>query len=121
MTSDPGSHLPALRSEIRGLRSELSDLRHQVGRVADLNDRMRRMDETVRDLARKHAATQEALSSFKEMYERDRIVAKAYSELEVAERQRQAKFGRYEDARNMAESIMTWWPAASSIRPSCWT
>ena len=106
MTSDPGSHLPALRSEIRGLRSELSDRRHQVGRVADLNDRMRRMDETVRDLARKQAATQEALSSFKEMYERDRIVAKAYSELEVAERQRQAKFGRYEDARNMAESII---------------
>lgn len=106
MTSDPGSHLPALRSEIKGLRSELSDLRHQVGRVSELNDRMRRMDDTVRDLARKQAATQDALSSLKEMYERDRIVATAYSELEVAERQRQAKFGRYEDARNMAESII---------------
>lgn len=106
MTSDPASHLPALRSEIKGLRSELSDLRHQVGRVAELNDRVRRMDDTVRDLARKQAATQDALSSLKEMYERDRIVATAYSELEVAERQRQAKFGRYEDARNMAESII---------------
>jgi hypothetical protein len=106
MTSDPGSHLPALRSEIKGLRSELSDLRHQVGRVSELGDRMRRMDDAVRDLARKQAATQDALSSLKEMYERDRIVATAYSELEVVERQRQAKFGRYEDARNLAESII---------------
>jgi hypothetical protein len=106
MTSDPASHLPALRSEIRGLRSELSDLRHQVGRVSELNDRMRRMDDAVRDLAREQAATQDALRSLKEMYERDRIVATAYSELEVAERQRQAKFGRYEDARNLAESII---------------
>jgi hypothetical protein len=106
MTSDPASHLPALRSEIKGLRSELSDLRHQVGRVSELNDRMRRMDDAVRDLTRKQAATQDALSSLKEMYERDRIVANAYHELEVAERQRQAKFGRYEDARNMAESII---------------
>jgi hypothetical protein len=106
MTSDPASHLPALRSEIRGLRSDLSDLRHQVGRVADLSDRMRRMDDTVRELARKQAAMQDALNSLKEMYERDRIVTKAFAELEVAERQRQAKFGRYEDARNMAESII---------------
>jgi hypothetical protein len=96
MTSDPSSHL---RSEISGLRSDISALRHQVGQFSGLDDR-------VRELARKQAATQKALNNLREMYERDRLVATAYSELEVAERQRQAKFGRYEDARIMAESII---------------
>jgi len=104
MTSDP--HLPALRSEISSLRSDISDLRRQVGHVSDLNDRMRRMDDTVHDLASKQAKTQKELTSLREMYERDRIVAAAHREFEVAERQRQAKFGRFEDARNMAESII---------------
>ena len=58
------------------------------------------------DLARKQAATQDSLNSLREMYERDRIVATAYNELAVAERQWQAKFGRYEEARNMAASII---------------
>ena len=40
------------------------------------------------------------------MYERDRIVTTAYSELAVAERQWQARFGRYEETRNMAASII---------------
>jgi hypothetical protein len=99
MTSDPSSHIPALRSDIRGLRSDISDLRHQVGQISGLDDR-------VRELARKQAATQKSLNDLREMYERDRIVAAAHREYEVAERQRQAKFGRYEDARNMAESII---------------
>ncbi len=96
MTSDPSSHL---RSEISGLRSDISALRHQVGQFSGLDDR-------VRELARKQAATQKSLSALREMYERDRIVTAAHREYEVAERQRQAKFGRYEDARNMAESII---------------
>jgi len=94
MTSDPSLH-----SEISGLRSDISALRHQVGQFSGLDDR-------VRELARKQAATQKALNDLREMYERDRIVAHAHREYEVAERQRQAKFGRYEDARNMAESII---------------
>jgi hypothetical protein len=96
MTSDPSAHL---RSEISGLRSDISALRHQVGQFSGLDDR-------VRELARKQAATQKALNDLREMIERDRRVRDAYSELTVAERQRQAKFGRYEDARIMAESII---------------
>jgi hypothetical protein len=103
MTGDPSS-------EISGLRSEVSDLRRQVSRVSGLSDRLSRIEETVPraldDLARKQAATQDSLNSLREMYERDRIVTRAFNDLAVAERQWQAKFGRYEDARDMAASII---------------
>lgn len=110
MTGDPSSEILGLRSEIRSVKSEISDLRHQASGVSGLSDRLRRIEETVPpaldDLARKQKAMQDSLNSLREMYERDRIVTTAYHELEVAERQWQAKFGLYEEARNMAASII---------------
>ena len=104
MTSDPSSEISGLRSEIRSVKSEVS------GEVSELSDRLRRIEQTVPsaldDLARKQKATQDSLNSLREMYERDRIVTTAYNELAVAERQWQVKFGRYEEARNMAASII---------------
>jgi hypothetical protein len=110
MNSDPSSEIAGLRSDIRSVRSDVSTLRSQVGRVSGLSDRLRRLEETVPsaldDLARKQEATQNTLNSLSEMYKRDRIVGTAYNELAVAERQWRAKFGRYEEARNMAASII---------------
>lgn len=110
MTGDPSSEISGLHSEIRSVRSEVSDLQHQVGRVSGLSDRLRRIEETVPpaldDLTRRQKATQDSLNSLRDMYERDRIVTTAYNELAVAERQWQARFGRYEEARNMAASII---------------
>jgi hypothetical protein len=110
LTGDPSSQISGLHSEIRSVRSEISSLRNQVGKVSGLSDRLRRIEETVPsaldDLARKQKATQDSLNSLREMYERDRVVQTAYHEYQVAERQWQAKFGRYEDARNMAAGII---------------
>lgn len=110
MIGDPSSEVPGLRSEIRSVQSDVSDLKRQVTSVSGVNDRLRRIEETVPaaldDLARKQKATQDSLNSLREMYVQDRIVTTAYNELAVAERQWQAKFGRYEDSRNMAASII---------------
>jgi hypothetical protein len=106
MTTDPSSELAGLRSEIRSVESEVSTLRGQVGDVSGLSDRLRRIEGTVDGLARKQEATQDSLNSLREMYERDRIVTTAYNKLAVAERQWQARFGRYEETRNMAASII---------------
>jgi hypothetical protein len=110
MTDDPSAEISSLRSQLSGVRSEISGLQHQAGRVSELSDRLRQIEETVpaalNDLRRKQKATQDSLDSFREMYERDRIVTTAYNELAIAERQWQAKFGRYEEARNMAASIV---------------
>ena len=113
MTGDSSAEVSALRSELRSVRSEISDLKHQVGRVSGLNDRLRRVEQTVEtvpaalhDLARKEEATRDSIDELRTMYERDRVVSTAYSELEVAEQEWQAKFGRYEEARNLAASII---------------
>jgi hypothetical protein len=110
MTIDPSSEISGLRSEITSVKSEVSTLKHQVGTASGLSDRLRRIEETVppalEDLARKQKETRDSLNSLREMYERDRIVMTAYNELAVAERQWQARFGRYEEARNMAASII---------------
>ncbi|MBV9449815.1 MAG: hypothetical protein JO345_28380 [Streptosporangiaceae bacterium] len=110
MTSDSSWETSGFGPEIRSVRSEIANLQQQVSSVSRLSDRLRRIEETVPraldDLARKQQATQDSLDSLREMYERDRIVTAAYHELAVAERQWQAKFGRYEEARNMAASII---------------
>jgi hypothetical protein len=110
MSGDPSSEISSLRSEIRSVRSEISGLRRQVSNVSGVSDRLRRIEETVPaaldDLARQQKATRDTLNSLRELYERDRIVADAYNKLAVAERQWQAKFGRYEEARDMAASII---------------
>jgi hypothetical protein len=113
MTGDPASEVSSLRSELRGVRSEISDLKHQVGRVSGLHDRLRSVEQTVEsipsalhDLARRQKALQDSLNNLVQMYERDRVVQAAHNELTVAEREWQARFGRYEDARNMAASII---------------
>lgn len=110
MTGDSPWEISGIDSEIRSVKSEIADLQHQVSSVSGLSDRLRRIEETVPraldDLARKQETTQESLNSLREMYERDSIVTTAYNELAVAERQWQAKFGRYEEARNMAASII---------------
>jgi len=110
MTSDPSLDISRLLSEMRSIRSEISDLNRQIGRVTQLNDRLRRIEETMGpaldDIARKQKATRDSLNSLRELYERDRVVQHAHNELTVAERQRQAKFGRYEEARDMAASII---------------
>jgi hypothetical protein len=100
-------------AEISRLRSEVADLRHQVGKVSGLGDRLRSVERTVEsipsalhDLTRRQTALQDTLNNLVQMYERDRIVQGAHNELTVAEREWQAKFGRYEDARNMAASII---------------
>ncbi len=110
MTSDHSSEISGLRSDLQRVRSDVSDLKQHAGKVSDLRDRIRRIEETVPaaldDLKRKQAATQESLSALREMYERDRIVARAYAELEVAHREWQQKFSRYEEARDMAAAII---------------
>jgi hypothetical protein len=111
MSNDPD--VSRLRSEVSGVKSELSQLKHQVEKVSRFGDRLRSVEEAVQTvqpaldrLERRQQATQDSLNSLREMYERDRIVETAYNELAVVERQWEAKFGRYEDARNMAESII---------------
>ena len=113
MSGDPAAEVSSLRSELRGVRSEISDLRHQVGRVSGLHDRLRTVEQTVEsipsalhDLTRRQKALQDSLDNLVQMYERDRIVQAAHNELTVAEREWQARFGRYEEARNMAASII---------------
>jgi hypothetical protein len=110
MTSDHSPEIAGLRSDLQGVKREMADLKRSIGRVSGFNDRLRRIEETVPaaldDLKRKQAATQESLKSLLEMYERDRVVANAHAELAVAERQWQAKFSRYEEARDMAASII---------------
>jgi hypothetical protein len=103
MTSDDSA-------EVSRLRSELASLRHQLERVSGLNDRVRSIEQTVEPaldrLERKHQATQDSLNELRQMYERDRIMTEAFQELTVVERQWEAKFGRYQEARNMAASIV---------------
>jgi hypothetical protein len=106
MTGDSSSDISGLRSELRSVRSEVSALRHQVGTVSGVNDRLRDLARQHDDLARKQKVTQDSVDSLREMYERDRIVGTAYNELAVAERQWQARYGRYEEARSMAASII---------------
>ncbi|HEX6524334.1 MAG TPA: hypothetical protein VF070_30680 [Streptosporangiaceae bacterium] len=110
MTGEPTWETSDLHSDIKSVKTEISNLKHQVSSVSGLSDRLRRLEQTVPpaldDLARKQQATQDSLNSLREMYERDRIVTAAYNELAVAERQWQAKFGRYEEARNMAASVI---------------
>lgn len=110
MTGDPSAEISGLRSEISSVRSEISNLRHQASRVSELSDRLRQIEQTVppalNDLKRQQKATQASLDSLREMYERDRIVTTAYHEHDIAERQWKAKFGRYDEARNMAASII---------------
>jgi hypothetical protein len=110
MTSDHSPEIASLRSDLQKVRSEVADLKQHAGKVSDLRDRVREIEETVPgaldDLKRKQAATQESLDTLREMYARDRIVAKAYAELEVAHREWQQKFGRYDEARDMAGAII---------------
>jgi len=100
-------------AEISRLRSEVADLRHQVGRVSGFGERLRLVEQDVKgippaleDQARQLRKLQSTVDSLVQMYERDRIVQAAHNELTVAEREWQAKFGRYEEARNMAASII---------------
>ena len=111
--SDSSAEAARLRSELSSVRSEVASLRHQVSRVSGLGDRLRSVEQTVEgipsalhDLSRRQQAMQSTLDSFIQKYERDRVVQAAHNELTVAEREWQAKFGRYEDARNMAASII---------------
>jgi hypothetical protein len=111
--SDSSAEASRLRSELSSVRSEVASLRHQVGNVSALGDRLRTVERTVEsipsalhDLARQQTALQNTLNNLVEMYERDRVVQAAHNELTVAEREWQAKFGRYEDARIMAASII---------------
>lgn len=92
MTSDSSPEIASLRAKMRSVESAVSDLRQQL----------RAVDE----LARKQEAMQESLASLEEMYKRDRTAQAAYNELTVLQRQRQARFGRFEEARNMAASII---------------
>ena len=111
--SDSSAEASRLRSELSSVRSEVASLRHQVGNVSALGDRLRTVERTVEsipsalhDLARQQTALQNTLNNLVQMYERDRVVQAAHNELTVAEREWQAKFGRYEDARNLAASII---------------
>jgi hypothetical protein len=111
--SDSSAEAARLRSELSSVRSEVASLRHQVGTVSRFGDRLRSVEQTVEgipsalhDLTRRQQAMQNTLDNFIQKYERDRVVQGAHNELTVAEREWQAKFGRYEDARNMAASII---------------
>jgi hypothetical protein len=111
--SDSSAEAARLRSELSSVRSEVASLRHQVGTVSRFGDRLRSVEQAVEsipsalhDLARRQTALQDTLNNLVQMYERDRVVQAAHNELTVAEREWQAKFGRYEDARNMAASII---------------
>jgi hypothetical protein len=111
--SDPSAEAARLRSELSSVRSEVASLRHQVSSVSGLGDRLRSVEQTVEgipsalhDLSRRQQAMQNTLDNFIQKYERDRVVQAAHNELTVAEREWQAKFGRYEDSRNMAASII---------------
>lgn len=108
--TDPSGEIAGLRSEIRSVRSEVSDLKHHVDRVSGLSDRLRRLEETVpsalHELKREQEATRQGLNSLRESFERKNIVDTAYNERAIAEQQWQAKFGRYEEARNLAASII---------------
>lgn len=110
MASDHSSEVSSLRSEIRSVKSDVSDLKHQVSKVSGLSDRLRRLEETLPaaldNLAKKQDALQHAFDGYRTQYERDRLVANAYNELAIAERQWEQKFGRYEEARQMAASII---------------
>jgi hypothetical protein len=111
--SDSSAEAARLRSELSSVRSEVASLRHQVSRVSGLGDRLRSVEQTVegipsalQDLTRRQLTMQHTLDNFIQKYERDRTVQAAHNELTVAEREWQAKFGRYEDARNLAASII---------------
>ncbi len=110
MTEDHSAEIAGLRSQLGSVRSEVSGLRREVGKVFELSDRLRQIEETVpaalNDLRRKQKATQDSLDSFREMYKRDQVVATAYNELALAKQQWQERYGRYEEARDMAASII---------------
>ena len=111
--SDSSAEASRLRSELSSVRSEVASLRHQVSKVSGLGDRLRSVEQTVEgipsalhDLTRRQQTMQATLDNFIQKYERDRVVQSAHNELTVAEREWQAKFGRYEEARNLAASII---------------
>jgi hypothetical protein len=113
MTLDPSGEIPSLRSEMYRVRADIEDLEHQVDKVGGLSERLGRMEETQsalvreqQELARRQKATQEAVDSLRESQERFQIISTAYNELAVADREWQARFGRYEEARTMAASII---------------
>lgn len=113
MTGDPSSEVAGLRSEIRNFRSDISDLKNQVGKVSRLDDRLRTVERNVQgipakleNLASRQQATQDSLDRLQEEFNRNSAVQTAYNELAVVERQLQAQFGSFEDARIMAESII---------------
>lgn len=113
MTSDPSSEISRLHSELRGVRSEISGLKTQVGRVSRFDDRLSTVEHNVQgipskleNLATRQKATQDSLDRLQEEFNRNSAVQTAYNELAVVDRQWQAQFGSFEDARTMAASII---------------
>jgi hypothetical protein len=127
MTTDPAAEIPGLRSEILGIQRDLSsvhadirnvksdhkNLERKVDKVSGLNGRVEQIAETQTSLLREQEklahqqkATQESVDTLRESFEQHRILTTAYNELAVADREWQAKFGRFEEARDMAASII---------------
>ena len=90
-----------------------SEFSHQIKKVSELDDRVRKVEQSLEPLLaafqameRKQDAMLAALEAHRAEYQRDTVVRNAHDELAVAERQWLRKFGRYEEARDMAASII---------------
>ena len=113
MTSDSAAEISRLHSELRSVKSDISDLTRHVGKVSRFEDRLRTVEQAVetmpaalRELAREQKATHDLLTRLVETYQRNSTVQTAHNELAVAERQWEAEFGQFKDARTMAASIV---------------
>jgi hypothetical protein len=92
--------------EVARLRSEVSSLHGQVSRV---NARLAAVEgalSMVEQVKRQVDQLQASFKDYRAQYERDQRVLLAYNELTVAERRWEQEFGRFEEARDLAASII---------------
>jgi len=93
-------------AEVARLRSEVSSLHGQVSRV---NARLAAVEGAlgvVEQVKRQVDQLQASFKDYRAQYERDQRVLLAYNELTVAERRWEQEFGRFEEARDLAASII---------------
>ena len=96
MDNDRSAEIGHLQGEVSRLNGVVRDLENTISTVTKLAERV----------DRKVDKLQEGADRFHAQYERDRLVQDAYNRLTVAEREWRRKFGRFEDARDLAASIV---------------
>ena len=96
----------ASSAEIAGLRREVSSLHGQVSKVSTRLTAVENALSVVEQMKRQVDQLQTSFKDYRAQYDRDQRVHLAYNQLTVAERRWEHEFGRFEEARDLAASII---------------